>query len=129
MAQRLRCRELFISTGQLDARGQVAHAVAPQPATRWITAYKTLCHVAELAEKHEVVFHLEHLDTKVDHPGHLLPREEDVLELLAEVDSLRVKLVLEIYQVQTEEGNVVEVVRTGTNPDWARFSVPASWRP
>lgn len=111
VAQQLRCRELFISTGQLDARGQVAHAIAPHPATRWITAYKTLCQLAELAEQHDVVFHLEHLNTKIDHPGYPLPRVEDVLQLLAEVDSPRIRLLLDIYHVQIEEGNVVEVIR------------------
>jgi hydroxypyruvate isomerase len=73
VAQRLNCRNLCITTGALDERGQMAHPVAEHPATRWITAYKTLCQVAELAERHGVVYHLEQLNTKVDHAGYPFP--------------------------------------------------------
>jgi len=112
VAAQLRCNELFISTGQLDDRGQVAHPIAAHPATRWITAYKTLSQVAELAERHGVTFHLEHLNNKVDHPGYPLPRVEDAVELLAAVGSPRIRLLLDIYHVQVEEGNLVEAIRS-----------------
>ncbi len=111
IAARLRCKTLFISSGELDSRGQVAHAIARHPATRWITAYKTLCRVAELAEKHDVVYTLEHLNTKVDHPGFPFARVVDALSLLIEVGSPRIKLLLDVYHAQIEEGNLIELIR------------------
>src|SRR5206468_2904809 len=84
-------------------------AIAAHPATRWITAYKALCQVAELAEKYGVVYNLEQLNTKVDHAGYPLRYAEDVVRLLEQVGSPRIKLLLDIYHVQIEEGNVIQV--------------------
>src|SRR3954454_20907922 len=50
-ARRLGVRDLFVSTGRLDERGQMAHAVAAHPAAMWITAYRALSRLAELAEE------------------------------------------------------------------------------
>lgn len=111
IAARLRCKTLFISSGELDSHGQVAHAIASHPATRWITAYKTLCRVAELAEKHDLTYALEHLNTKVDHPGFPFARVEDALNLLIEVGSPRIKLLLDVYHAQIEEGSLIETIR------------------
>jgi hydroxypyruvate isomerase len=111
IAARLRCKTLFISSGELDSRGQVAHAIASHPATRWITAYKTLCRVAELAEKDDVTYALEHLNTKIDHPGFPFARVEDSLNLLVEVGSPRIKLLLDVYHAQIEEGSLIETIR------------------
>jgi hydroxypyruvate isomerase len=112
VARRLGCRELFISTGQLDQRGQVAHPIAAHPATRYITAYQALCRAAELAEKHDMTYHLEHLNTKVDHPGYPLPYVEDAVRLIEAVGSPRIRLLLDTYHVQIEEGNLVETIRS-----------------
>jgi hydroxypyruvate isomerase len=111
MAKRLQCKTLFISSGQLDNKGQVIHPVASHPATRWITAYKTLCQIAELAEKHNVTYALEHLNTKVDHPGFPFASAQDAVSLLAEVGSPRIGLLLDIYHAQIEDGNLVETIR------------------
>lgn len=111
IAKQLQCQTLFISSGQLDDRGQVSHPIARNPATRWITAYKALCQVAELAEKHALTYTLEHLNTKVDHPGFPFPLVEDALNLLIEVGSPRIKLLLDIYHAQIEEGNLIELIR------------------
>lgn len=111
IAKHLRCRSLFLSPGELDSRGQVAHKIASHPATRWITAYKTLCQIAELAEKDDVVYNLEHLNTKVDHPGFAFSRIEDVMRLLEEVGSPRIKLLLDVYHAQIEEGNLITTIR------------------
>jgi len=110
VARQLRCKSLFLSPGELDSRGQVAHKIAAHPATRWITAYKTLCKIAELAETEDVVYNLEHLNTKVDHPGFAFSRVEDALSLLEEVGSPRIKLLLDIYHLQVEEGNLISVI-------------------
>lgn len=110
-AQKLRCRSLFLSPGELDSNGQVSHKVASHPARKWISAYKALCQIAELAEKKDVVYNLEHLNTKVDHPGFAFSRVEDVVNLLEEVGSSRIKLLLDVYHAQIEEGNLVSIIR------------------
>jgi hydroxypyruvate isomerase len=111
VAKRLRCRELVLSTGEIDHSGKVVHAIAPNAITRWITAYKGLCQIAELAEKHDLVYHLEPLNTKRDHAGYPLARVEDGVRLIEEVGSPRIKLLLDIYHTQVEEGNVTQVIR------------------
>ena len=67
--------------------------------------------MAELAEKYGVVYNLEQLNTKVDHAGYPLRYAEDVVRLIDEVGSPRIKLLLDIYHVQIEEGNVIQVIR------------------
>ena len=111
VAERFRCRNLSITTGALDAQGQMAHAVAGHPATMWITAYKCLARMAELAEKHGVVYSLEQLNTKVDHAGYPLNHTEDVVRLIEQVGSPRIRLLCDIYHIQVEEGNVVQSIR------------------
>ncbi len=111
VAARIQCRNLSITTGQLDARGQMAHNIAPHPATKWITAYRTLCEVAELAESNGVTYSLEQLNTKVDHAGYPLRYTEDVVRLIEQVGSPRIRLLCDIYHVQIEEGNVVQSIR------------------
>lgn len=111
VAERIGCRNLSITTGRLDERGQMAHNIAAHPATKWISAYKTLCEVAELAEKNEVTYSLEQLNTKVDHAGYPLRFTEDVVRLIEQVGSPRIRLLCDIYHVQIEEGNVVQSVR------------------
>ena len=111
VAGRLQCRNLSITTGQLDGQGQMAHAIAEHPATKWITAYRTLSQVAELAERHDVVYSLEQLNTKVDHAGYPLPHTEDVVRLIEQVGSPRIRLLCDIYHVQIEEGNVIQSLR------------------
>ena len=110
VAEKLRCRQLVLHSGELNYEGQVIHPIAAHPATMWITAYKGLCQVAELAEKHDVAYNIEHLNTKMDHEGYPLPRPEDVMRLLSEVGSPRIKILLDIYQLQVQEGNLIGVI-------------------
>ena len=111
VALKLNCRHLSIASGELDERGYVVHPIAKHPATMWITAYKTLCQVAELAEKHDVTYHFEQLNTKVDHAGYPFPHTEDVVNLLEAVASPRLRLLCDVYHVQIEQGNVIQTIR------------------
>lgn len=112
VAAKLRCKSLFLSSGELDDQGQVVHRIASHPATKWISAYKTLCRLAEIAEKHDVVYNLEHLNTKIDHPGFPFAYAEDVIQLLAQVGSPRIKMLFDIYHAQIQDGNLIEKIRT-----------------
>src|SRR5215831_8881780 len=83
VARRVRCRRLMLLAGELGPAGEAINAVADHPATRWISAYKTLCRIAEPAEKQDVFFSLENLNTKVDHRGYALPHVEDTVRLVS----------------------------------------------
>jgi len=111
VAQRLGCKTLFLSSGELDANGQVIHAIARHPGRRWISAYKTLSRVAELAEAADVTYVLEHLNTKVDHPRFPFNHVEDAAELVIAVGSPRIRLLMDVYHAQIEEGSVTQAIR------------------
>jgi hydroxypyruvate isomerase len=111
VANQLQCKDLILVTGELGPNGEVIHPIAQHPATRWITAYKGLGRIAEIAEKHDVVYCLEHLNTKVDHAGYCLPHVEDAVRLVQEIDSPRIKILLDLYHAQVEEGNVIQLIR------------------
>jgi hydroxypyruvate isomerase len=111
VAAQIGCRNLAIATGEISAEGKIVHQIAAHPATMWITAHKCLCRLADLAEKHDVIFSFETLNTKVDHGGYPFPLVEDGLRLIEQVDSPRIRLLLDIYHAQIEEGNVTELVR------------------
>ena len=111
VAKKLRCEKLSITTGYHGPKGEVIHPIAEHPATLWITAYKTLCKVAEIAERFNLIICLESLNTKVDHAGYPLPRVQDAARLVEAVGSPRVKILFDIYHVQVEEGNVIQTLR------------------
>jgi hydroxypyruvate isomerase len=111
VAEKLGCRELVLSTGEIDDRGRIVHAIADHPITRWVTAYKGLCQIAELAESRGVTYSLEPLNTKTDHAGYPLPRAHDAARLVEQVGSPRIRLLVDVYHTQIEEGNVTQVIR------------------
>lgn len=112
VAQKLGCNSMVLLAGSLDENGHGNHLIAEHPATRWITAYKGLCQVAEFAEKHNLAYNLEVLNLKRDHPGYSLPYFEDTVCLVEQVGSPRIKILLDIYHTQIQEGNVVEIIQT-----------------
>ena len=111
VAKKLRCKKLSITTGYHGPKGEVIHPIAQHPATLWATAYKTLCRVAEIAERFDLTICLESLNTKVDHAGYPIPRVEDAARLVEAVGSPRVRMLCDIYHVQVEEGNVIQNLR------------------
>ena len=111
LARRLGSSNLALCTGAMNEKGHVVHAIADHPASFWISAYKVLCRVGELAEKHQVTFHLEQLNTIIDHPGYPFARTQDVVRLLDEVGSRRIRLLCDVYHIEIEEGNVIDTIR------------------
>lgn len=111
VARQIGCRSMILLAGELGPQGEVIHRTEPNPVTRWITAYKTLTKIAALAEEHDVIFCLEHLNTKVDHPGYCINRVEDAARLVREVNSPNLKILLDLYHAQVEEGNVIQLLK------------------
>ena len=77
----------------------------------WLKARETLLRIAEMAEDQGVVFTLENLNLRVDHPGTPFARAEDCLALVSAVHHPCLRLNLDLYHVQIGEGNLIETCR------------------
>jgi hydroxypyruvate isomerase len=77
----------------------------------WLKARDTLGRIADLAEKHGVVFMLENLNLPVDHPGVPFALAKDTLALVSSVNRPGLKLNLDLYHAQIGEGNLIELCR------------------
>ena len=77
----------------------------------WLKARDTLARVVDLAEEEGVTFTLENLNLPVDHPGVPFGRAEDTLALVSSIDHPRLKLNLDLYHAQIDEGNLIELCR------------------
>lgn len=90
LARELGVRYLVLHAG-LGENGQSITPSSLHPATAWIQAYKNLSYAARIAEAYDLVFCVENLNTKVDHPGYPWAKVEDIASLLHQVQSPRVK--------------------------------------
>ncbi|MDO5034207.1 MAG: TIM barrel protein [Actinomycetaceae bacterium] len=77
----------------------------------WAKATTTLLRLAEIAEKHDVVYQMENLNLPVDHRGTPFSHPEDVLALIQAVDSPRIRMNLDLYHAQIGDGNLIETCR------------------
>ena len=111
IAKKLNCRSLAIATGELDKEGKVIHSIASHPADVWITAYRCLSELAEVAEQNNIFYNFEVLNTKVDHFGYPFPKLEDAARLIEQVGSSRIRMLVDIYHLQIEEGNIIQGIR------------------
>ena len=110
VADKLGLRQLILIAGALDDKGHGIHPIAEHPATKWITAYKALCQVAQIAEKYDLTYNIEPLNLQ-DHPGYSLTSFEDAVRLIEQVGSRRIRILLDCYHTQMQEGGVVEKIR------------------
>ena len=94
----------------LDTRGIPVRPVETVTGPMWIAAARTLEKVAALGDREGVVFCLENLNS-VDHPGTPFATAADTLALVHAVDSPHLRLMLDLYHAQIDEGNLVELVR------------------
>jgi hydroxypyruvate isomerase len=62
-----------------------------------------------LAEKYQRVFTLENLNTKITHPGVPFSRVVDVLALVEAVDRPGLRINMDFYHAQIDEGNILEL--------------------
>jgi hydroxypyruvate isomerase len=110
IAEKLGMDRLIILTGSLDDKGHSNHLIAEDPATKWATAHKALCELAQIAEKHSLTYNVEPLSLQ-DHPGYSLPHFEDAVRLIDQVGSPRIRILMDIYHTQMQEGGVIEKMR------------------
>ena len=110
VAEQLDCPRLNVHGTGLDGRGLPLVATATLTPAMWLTAARTLTRRAELGERAGRVFTLENLNTAVDHPGTPFARAAATIALVEAVDSLHLRLNLDLYHAQIGEGNLVELV-------------------
>lgn len=110
IAEKLGVDQLILLAGSLDDNGHGNHLVAENPETKWGTAYQALCEVAQIAEKYKLTYNLEPLNLQ-DHPGYSLSCFEDAVRLVGQVGSRRIRILLDIYHTQMQEGDVPEKIR------------------
>ena len=111
VAAAIGCRHLNIHTTGVDASGNLLHTDTVTTGASWITAYRTLMELAEMAELADVTFQLENLNRRVDHPGAPLAGAADILTLVRAVDSPRMRILLDLYHVQVDEGGLLDAIR------------------
>ncbi|GBQ86343.1 TIM barrel protein [Asaia krungthepensis] len=88
----------------------VLPCMGPATGAMWMTARDTLCRLADLGAKHDVMFVLENLNAQVDHPGVPFGRAEDCLSLVQSVDHPALRLMLDLYHAQIGEGNLIALI-------------------
>ncbi|MCP3426390.1 TIM barrel protein [Rothia sp. AR01] len=108
VAERLDCPRLNLHGTGLDGRGLPVVPKWRTSGTDWLRAVETLRRVAALGEEAGRVFTLENLNTRVDHPGTPFATSEDTVRLVQAVDSPGLRLNLDLYHAQIDEGNLIE---------------------
>jgi hydroxypyruvate isomerase len=111
VAKRLNVARLNLHGTGLGDRGLPVTPIETVTGTMWLKARDTLSRIADLAQKHGVVFMLENLNLPVDHPGVPFARVEDTLALVSSIDRPELRLNLDLYHVQIGEGNLIEWCR------------------
>jgi hydroxypyruvate isomerase len=96
IARRLGRPLMNLHGAKLTAAGPAAVPVTDTDEAMFETAYATLSQLAELAERHNVVFGLENLNA-YDHPGVPFARGEEVVALVRRVDNPHLRVNLDVY--------------------------------
>jgi hydroxypyruvate isomerase len=112
VGKRLNVARLNLHGTGLGDRGLPVAPCETVTGPMWLKARDTLDRIADLAEKHDVVFMLENLNLPVDHPGVPFALAKDTLSLVSSVNRPGLTLNLDLYHAQIGEGNLIELCRT-----------------
>jgi hydroxypyruvate isomerase len=112
VGKRLNVARLNLHGTGLGDRGLPVTPCETVTSTMWLKARDTLNRIADLAEKHGVVFMLENLNLPVDHPDVPFALAKDTLSLVSSVNRPGLTLNLDLYHAQIGEGNLIELCNT-----------------
>jgi hydroxypyruvate isomerase len=112
IGKRLNVARLNLHGTGLGDRGLPVTPCAVVTGPMWLKARDTLNRIADLAEKHGVVFMLENLNLPVDHPGVPFALAKDTLALVSSVNRPGLTLNLDLYHAQIGEGNLIDLCRS-----------------
>lgn len=99
VAQRLGCRTIIATTG--NTLEDETFEVTRRRVVRHLRA------LAPLAEDAGLTLAIEPLNTLVNHHGYWLTRMSEAVDIAEEVDSPAVKVLMDIYHQQVQEGNII----------------------
>jgi hydroxypyruvate isomerase len=111
VALELGCPRLNLHGTELDLDGLPVRPAYEVTGRMWLTAARTLERLAKLGERYGVMFVLENLNTEVNHPGVPFGKAADTLALVEAVGHPHLRLMLDLYQAQIGEGNLIELIR------------------
>jgi hydroxypyruvate isomerase len=114
VAKRVNTRQMVVVPGVADRRRD--------PELQMVTVIETLRQAAAILEPHGMSLLLETLNTRVDHPGQLLPRVAQLYLVTRAVNSPAVKLQFDVYHVQINEGHIIPLLDAAW-PDVAYIQV------
>lgn len=110
-AQAIGCSSLNLHGTGLGEGGLPVSPTSVVTGEMWLAAVASLSRVAELAERHDVTFVLENLNTTVDHPGTPFARASETMALVSAVGSPHLRMNLDLYHAQIGEGDLAGLIR------------------
>ena len=111
VAKELNCPRLNLHGTGLDGKGlPIVKCKVTTPAM-WLKAADTLRRIADLGEKEGVVFILENLNEKSDHPDTPFAKAADTLALVSSINRPSLRLNLDLYHAQIDEGNLITLCK------------------
>ena len=111
IARKLGIPRLNLHGTGLDSNGLPVRPSCGETGAMWLKAYDTLSRIAELGEKHGVMFVLENLNAQVDHPGVPFGTAQACYSLIKAVDHPSLRMMLDLYHAQIGEGNLIALLR------------------
>jgi hydroxypyruvate isomerase len=112
VARRLSCDRLMALTEELlpDGSARITRTdLTPDEKRR--NVIQALRELAPLADAAGITLLLEPLNTLVDHPRYFLDSAREGFAIVTEVGSPRIRLLYDMYHMQTMEGNVTQTLR------------------
>lgn len=99
VAKRLGCSTIITTTG--NTIDDETYEMSRRRVVRHLKALAPIC------EDHGLTLVLEPLNTLVDHHGYWLTRMAHAADIVEEVDSPLVKILMDLYHQQVQEGNII----------------------
>lgn len=114
--------KLLIIHGAELVDGKAAKPMDVVTHEMWINAYDTLNRFADLGAQNDVTYILENLNGRVDHPHVPFNSSNDTTMLVRRVDNPHLKLELDLYHAQEDDGHLIETL-TKANTDIGQLQV------
>lgn len=98
-AKQLQCRTIIATTGNVF--DDETYEITRRRVLRNLTS------IAHIAEDNGLTLVLEPLNTLVDHHGYWLTKMTEAVDIVQEVGSPAIKILMDIYHQQVQEGNII----------------------
>lgn len=103
VARQLACHTIIVTAG--NTLDDESYEITRRRVVRHLRA------LASIAEDNGLTLVLEPLNTLVDHHGYWLTKMSQAVDIVQEVDSPALKILMDIYHQQVQEGNIIANLR------------------